>query len=219
MPRFAPRALLFDMDGLLVDSEPLWFEVEVCFVRERGHLWTPEQARACVGRGMAATVTAMGEAFGFPIDVERDAAWIVEGFIARAGELRLKPGGRELLARAKGRAPLGLASSSSSRLIATVLGRLGLEPFFDVVVSGESVPRPKPAPDIFLRTAELLGVPPAGCVVLEDSSAGALAGRAAGMKVLAVPEGSTEGRGFEEVADWVLPDLFAASEVLELPGE
>lgn len=218
MLTFAPRALLFDMDGLLVDSEPLWFEVEASFVRERGHVWTADQWRACTGRGMAATVAAMGEAFGFSIDVERDVAVIVEGFIARAGELRLKPGARELLERARARVPLGLASSSSRRLIAAVLGRLELGPFFDAVVSGETVPRPKPAPDIFLKTAELLGVPPAGCAVLEDSLAGVLAGKAAGMTVLAIPEGSPEGRGFEAAkADWVLPDLFAASEVLDLP--
>jgi beta-phosphoglucomutase-like phosphatase (HAD superfamily) len=210
--------LIFDMDGLLVDSEPLWYEVERSLCRDRGHSWTPEHAAACVGRGMAATLAKMGETFGFPVDLERDAAWVIDSFVGRVGELKLKPGGMELLRAARGKVPLGLASSSSHRLIMAVLDQLALAPVFDAIVSGESVPRPKPAPDIFLRTADLLGVAPASCVVLEDSIAGAQAGRAAGMTVFAVPEGPPEGRGFNELADRVLPDLFAAIDALDFKG-
>src|SRR5688572_1544307 len=157
------------MDGLLVDSEPLWYQVESSLCLERGHVWTPEHAAECVGRGMAATLAKMGESFGFPIDLERDAAWLIDTVISRVADLKLKPGAMELLQIARGKVPLGLASSSSQRLITAVLDRFSLGPVFDAVVSGESVPRPKPWPDIFLRTAELLGVAPAGCVVLEDS--------------------------------------------------
>jgi beta-phosphoglucomutase-like phosphatase (HAD superfamily) len=103
-----------------------------------------------------------------------------------------------------------VASSSPLRLIQAVLRRFELTPRFRAVVSGESVPHPKPAPDVFLRAAAELGVAPARCAVFEDSLAGATAGRAAGMFVIAVPEGPWEGRGFEAVADVVARDLIEA---------
>lgn len=199
----------------MVDSEPLWFEVEKEFARARGFEWTHDLARTCVGRGVPSLLEMMRDTFGVEIHVAQDADFIVNRFIERVGELALKPGCAELLAAAKGKVPLALASSSSPRLIGAVLERFALAPLFDAVVSGESVPRPKPAPDIFLKTAGELGVPPARCVVLEDSPAGAAAGRAAGMIVFAVPEGPPEGRGFDATADAVLPDLFAALALLD----
>jgi mannitol-1-/sugar-/sorbitol-6-/2-deoxyglucose-6-phosphatase len=215
---FAPRALILDMDGLLVDSEPLWFEVERAFARERGADFTLADAHACVGRGMAHTVLWMGETFGFDVDVERDTRALLEAFVARVGELELKPGATTLLDRAAGAVPLALASSSARRLIGAVLDRFDLTRRFAVVISGEEVARPKPAPDIFLSAAGALGVPSAACAVLEDSLPGATAGRAAGMFVVAVPEGPWEGRGFEAVADAIVPDLTAAAVLLGLLG-
>ncbi len=212
--RFSPRALLLDMDGLMVDSEPLWFRVERAFAASRGGDWTEALAHECVGRGMAATLARMGEVFGFPVDEASDSAEIVDRFVARTGELALKPGCRELLHEARGRVKLALASSSAERLIAAVVARFELAPFLDAVVSGESVARPKPAPDVFLRAAAALGVDPAACVVLEDSPAGTSAGRAAGMKVIAVPEGDIGGRIFE--ADAIVADLFEARALLDL---
>jgi HAD superfamily hydrolase (TIGR01509 family) len=211
-----PDALLFDMDGLLVDSEPLWWEVERAFARSRGATWTDDHARACVGRGLAATLEAMRELLEIPVDVERDAAAIIDAFIAHASRLRLKPGGDELIRAAHGRVPLALASSSAQRLIDAVLARFDLGDVFGAVVSGESVAHPKPAPDIFLRAAELLGVDARSSVVLEDSLAGATAGHRAGAFVIAVPEGAWEGRGFEAVADAIVPDLLAARALLDL---
>lgn len=209
-------ALLLDMDGLLVDSEPLWYEVERGFCRDRGFDWTPALAAACIGRGMRATLTAMGERFGFAIDHDRDAAEVTRRFIDRVGELSLKPGAAELLDAARGRVLMALASSSPRRLIEAVVDRFDLRPRLSAIVSGEDVARPKPAPDIFLCAAAELGVEPALCAVLEDSIAGVEAGRAAGMIVVAVPEGSPEGRGFEAVADVVVRDLFAALAWLQL---
>jgi sugar-phosphatase len=205
------------MDGLMVDSEPLWYRVEGDFAAARGGDWTPALARSCVGRGTAHSLRTMSAMFGFPVDVERDVAAIIDAFLLRVGELRLKPGCVELLDAAAG-LPMAVASSSPLRLIEAVLARFALAPRFGAVVSGESVVSSKPAPDIFLRAAAALGVAPAGCVVLEDSLAGATAGRTAGMWVVAVPEGPPEGRGFEAVADRIVPDLFAARAALELPG-
>jgi HAD superfamily hydrolase (TIGR01509 family) len=216
LEKFPPRALILDMDGLMVDSEPLWYRVEGAFCEARGGVWTEELALSLVGRGMLTTLRTMAETFGFPIDVERDARLIVDAFVARVGELELKPGCRELLdAATRARLPLAVASSSPARLITAVLDRFAIAPSFRAVVSGESVARPKPAPDIFLRAAAELGAAPEGCVVLEDSLAGVTAGRAAGMTVIAVPEGRWEGRGFEAVSDAIVPDLHAAWRLLE----
>lgn len=217
MPTPDVSALLLDMDGLLVDSEPLWFEIERSFCRERGFDWTGADASTCVGRGLRATLMAMGERFGFAVDADRDAAWVVDRFVARVGELELKPGAEELLAAAEARGlGLALASSSPRRLVGAVVDRFGLRSRLGSIVTGEDVVHPKPAPDIFLRAAEELGVAAARCAVLEDSPAGATAGRAAGMIVVAVPEGPWEGRGFEAVADVCLPDLRRAAAWLGL---
>jgi mannitol-1-/sugar-/sorbitol-6-/2-deoxyglucose-6-phosphatase len=216
MPVLPPDALILDMDGLLVDSEPLWFQVERAFCRARGFDWTEELAATCVGRGLAATLSAMGERFGFPVEQDRDGAAVVDAFIASVAALALKRGALELLDAAGGRLPAALASSSPRRLIEAVLDRFALRSRFAAVVSGDDVTHLKPAPDIFLRAAAELGVPPARCAVLEDSLAGATAGRRAGMIVVAVPEGPWAGRGFEEVADVCLPDLVEALRWLEL---
>jgi sugar-phosphatase len=213
---FRPGALIFDMDGLMVDSEPLWFAVEKAFCAARGGDWTHAHARACIGRGMAATLRAMGDAFGVDIDIDRDAAIIVEDFIARAPELALKPGCIELLDRARGKVPIAVASSSARGLIDAVLGRFDLAARFDAIVSGEIVAHPKPAPDIFLLAAEKLGVAASACAVLEDSIAGVTAGRAAGMFVIAVPEGDPRDLDFARVSDVVVASLFAASDHLAL---
>lgn len=216
MPKPPLDALLLDMDGLLVDSEPLWFQIERDFCLDRGFDWTEALAAACVGRGLGATLAIMGERFGFAPDPERHGAEVIDRFIASVGDLSLKPGAGALLDAARDALPLALASSSPRRLIEAVVDRFDLRPRLAAIVSGEEVARPKPAPDIFLRAAAELGVSPARCAVLEDSLAGATAGRAAGMIVIVVPEGPWEGRGFEAVAEVIVPDLLHALAWLEL---
>jgi beta-phosphoglucomutase-like phosphatase (HAD superfamily) len=213
---FTPSALVLDMDGLMVDSEPLWFEVEQDFARRHGGAWTAAHAHRCVGRGLAAVIVSMGETLGVEVDVARDTAWLVSAFIERVQSLSLKPGCLALLESARGALPIAVASSSPLRLIEAVLRRFDLEPRFDAVISGESVAAPKPAPDIFLHTARRIGIAPERCAVFEDSIAGATAGRAAGMFVIAVPEGSPEGRGFEAVADVIVADLFEAQRAIRI---
>jgi beta-phosphoglucomutase-like phosphatase (HAD superfamily) len=209
------RALVFDMDGLIVDSEPLWFEVEREFARARGGDFTQELARSCIGRGMAHTLGLMHATFGFRVDVERDAAAIVDLFIDRVGDLALKPGFVELFDEACAHGlPRALGSSSARRLVLATLDRFELRDRFDAVVSGDCVSRPKPAPDIFLEAARRMGVVPAGCVVLEDSLSGVQSARAAGMRVIAVPEHAAAS--FDGLADAVVPDLFAARTLLSL---
>src|SRR5579863_2264941 len=202
------RALIFDMDGLMVDSEPLWFEVLRDFARARGGSFDQALAEQCVGKGLANTLRVMNETFGFGADIEGESAVIVDAFIERVGELSLKNGCVDIVAavqRRPLRLPRAVASSSARRLVLATLGRFGLIERFDAVVSGDSVARPKPAPDIFLLAASHLGVAPSECVVLEDSLAGVEAARAAGMRVVAIPERTDER--FAALADAVVADL------------
>jgi HAD superfamily hydrolase (TIGR01549 family) len=211
----AARALLFDMDGLMVDSEPLWFRVQRDFVQARGGWWTRAEADQCTGRGLANALRVMAEQPGVAIDVERDMRTIVDAFADRVEELELKTGCRDLLAFAGERSvPRAVASSSTQRLIDAVLRRFDLHACFDAVVPGEAVVRAKPAPDIFLAAARRLGVAPADCVVLEDSLAGVEAARAAGMRVVAVPERNDDR--FAALADAVVADLHVARGLLRL---
>lgn len=214
--RFRPRALLVDMDGLLVDSEPLWFRVERAYAAERGADWTAEHAADNVGRGLPTTLANMRAMFGFEVDPARDAEIILDAFVAAVGDLELKRGAAELLADARGRVGLALASSSPRRLVDAVVARFALDRALDTIVTGDDVARTKPAPDVFLLAADRLGVAPRDCVVLEDSPSGATAGRAAGAIVIAVPEGPREGRGFEAVADAIVGDLVEARALLDL---
>jgi HAD superfamily hydrolase (TIGR01509 family) len=215
-PSFSPRALIFDMDGLLVDSEPLWHRVEREFAKDRGGDFTEAMALQCTGQGIGNTILFMGERLGFSVDVERDIVEIVDRFIAHVDGLVLKPGAQEFLDEARGKTRMALASSSPRRLIDAVLGRFVLRDYFEVAVSGQEVARAKPWPDVFLRAAELVGEEPGRCLALEDSLNGAKAARAARMTVIAVPEGDFGGRGFEEVADVVVRDLFEARALVNL---
>ncbi|APR83337.1 Beta-phosphoglucomutase [Minicystis rosea] len=199
----------------MVDSEPLWFAVERDFAAARGADFTHAHAVACTGRGTAYTLRTMSETFGFPVDIAADTRAIMEDFLSRVGELALKPGLLELLDASEGLLPIAVASSSPMRLIRGVLDRFALTARVTAIVSGETVASPKPAPDIFLKAAQDIGISPAACVVFEDSLPGATAGHAAGMCVIAVPEHGTDG--FASVADYIVPDLFAARAVLVLP--
>jgi HAD superfamily hydrolase (TIGR01509 family) len=211
----ACQALLFDMDGLMVDSEPVWFELQSEFVRDRGGIWTRELALRCIGGGLPNALRVIHEVFGFAVDPEADTAWMMDAFVARADRLSLKAGCAEILEGARARGlPRAVASSSTRRLVETALRRFDLLPYFGAVVTGECVTRAKPAPDIFLEAARRLGIPPAGCVVLEDSLAGVRAARAAGMQVIAVPEHTDAA--FEQQATAVVADLHAARELLAI---
>jgi HAD superfamily hydrolase (TIGR01509 family) len=211
-----PRALLFDMDGLMVDSEPLWWRCEGKLAAEHGGVWTLEMARSCMGTGLPNAVAAMRDRLGLPtLEVERGVARLVELFIASLADLELKPGCAELVeAACAAGLRLAVASSSTERLIAAVLARFELGPRFDAVVSGEAVARLKPAPDIFLEAARRLEVAPGDCVVLEDSRAGVTAGAAAGMPVIAVPEWDRES--FAALSPHVVVDLHEARRLLAL---
>ena len=182
------EAVVFDLDGVLLDSEQLWDEVREELARERGGRWHERAQRDMMGMSSPEWSRYMHEVIGLREPPEEVSAEVVR----RMGEryraaLPLLPGARAAVERLEARWPLGLASSSNRPLIDLVLEVSGLGRFFRATVSSEEVAHGKPAPDVFLEAARRLGVAPERCTVVEDSANGILAGRAAGMRVVAIP--------------------------------
>jgi HAD superfamily hydrolase (TIGR01509 family) len=209
-------ATLFDMDGLLIDSEPLWFAVECDLARSLGAEWTHADWLLCVGRGLPNTVRRLADKAGVALDVAEGVALLRQRFVLRLPDLALKPGAPEALAAARSVGRVALATSNTRPLAEAVLARFGLAGAFDAVLTGESVARHKPAPDVFVEAARVLDVPIGACVVLEDSLPGVQAGRAAGAFVVGVPDTHTDREALAaeahltlvslaHVADWLAP--------------
>jgi HAD superfamily hydrolase (TIGR01509 family) len=182
------NAVVFDLDGVLIDSEPVWEEVRRGYVAETGGRWQPDSQQRLMGMSTQEWARYLSLDLGVGRDPDRVAAEVVDRMARRYDErLPLLPGAIEAVRRTAERWPLGLASSSPRRLIGTVLERAGLASLFAVTISTEEVARGKPAPDVYLAVAEKLGVPADTCVAVEDSSNGLRSAHAAGMRVVAVP--------------------------------
>ncbi|AXK31974.1 HAD family phosphatase [Streptomyces armeniacus] len=185
-----PAPVIFDLDGTLVDSEPHYFEAGRRVLAAHGVPgFTWEEHASFIGIGTRETVTTLRERYGIGATVEellaeKNAAYLE---LARSAT-EVFPQMRKLVEqlRAAGH-PMAVASGSSRTAIDTVLGATDLDPLLTVRVSAEEVERGKPAPDVFLAAARLLGAAPADCVVLEDAPPGAEAARRAGMRCVAVP--------------------------------
>lgn len=185
-----PDAALFDMDGLLVDSEPLWTVAEVELAGRFGGAWDDAVKAAVVGTRLDVAVPAILRHFGQPDDadtVHRTSAELLARMVELyADGLPLLPGAADLLSRLRAAGvPVALVSSSYRVLVDAVLST-GLGPF-DLTLSGDEVRRGKPDPEPYLTAAAGLGVSPARCVVLEDAPSGVAAAEAAGCAVVAVP--------------------------------
>ena len=183
-------AVLWDMDGLLVDSEPLWTVAEVALAEELGGRWSDQLKAAIAGTRLDVAVPAILEHYGRPTDLAT-VAWASDWLLQRMVELYaedppLLDGVPELLSVLhEARVPQALVSSSYRVLVDAVLAH-GYGPFA-LSISGDEVTHGKPHPEPYLTAAARLGVDPAHCVVLEDSAAGVLSGEAAGCAVVAVP--------------------------------
>jgi HAD superfamily hydrolase (TIGR01509 family) len=183
-----PQAVVFDLDGVLVDSETAWDEARRDLVRERGGTWRPEATRAMMGMSSVEWSRYLRDELGVAMAPEAISDWVVADLERRYRErLPLFPGATEAVARVGERWPLGLASSANRPIIDLVLAESGMAARFTATVSSEEVARGKPAPDVYLEAARRLAVDPARCVAVEDSSNGLRAAAAAGMKVIAVP--------------------------------
>ena len=181
-------AVLFDMDGLLVDTEPLWLETETEVMARLGAPWTPEDQQALLGGSMARTVGYLLARATRPAPPETVERWMMDGVLARvrAGRVVVRPGVRELLAEvAEAGVPYALVTSSQRAFAEAVLGATGIT--FPLTVCAEDVTTGKPDPEPYLLAAKLLDADPVRCVALEDSPNGVASATAAGCRVLAVP--------------------------------
>jgi len=190
-------AVVFDLDGVIIDSEELWDEVRENLANQRGGRWS-EQAQADM-MGMSSTEWSryMHEVVGLPEPPDEINREVVRGMLDRYSErLPLIDGAVGAVTRLAARWPLGLASSSNRELIDRVLELAGLTPYFKVTVSSEEVENGKPAPDVYLEAARRLGVQPSTGMAIEDSASGIRSAHAAGMQVVAIPN-----RAFPPPAD------------------
>ena len=190
--RAAPglQAVLWDMDGLLVDTEPVWTVAEIELAERLGGEWSDELKARIAGTRLEASVPTILEWYGVeatPEVVADTATWLLDRMVELfATEVRVLPGVRELLAALhEEQVPQALVSSSYRVLVDAVLAH-GFGPFA-VTIAGDEVATGKPSPEPYLLACEQLGVAPKRCVVLEDSSAGVTSGEAAGCRVVAVP--------------------------------
>jgi HAD superfamily hydrolase (TIGR01509 family) len=183
-----PAAVIFDLDGVLMDSEQRWNEAKENLVREAGGRWRDEAPTVMMGMSSPEWSAYLRDALGVPLDadaISRDVVRRMEEGYRR--ELPLLPGAADTVRALAGRWPLGLASSSNREIIDLVLELAGFGDAFRVTVSSEEVEHGKPAPDVYLKAARALGVDPERCVAIEDSSNGLRSAAAAGMTVIAVP--------------------------------
>jgi HAD superfamily hydrolase (TIGR01509 family) len=189
-PGFAakPDAVVFDLDGVLIDSEQRWNEAKEALVRESGGHWRGEAPTVMMGMSSREWSAYLRDDLDVPMDLDaisRDVMRRMEASYRR--ELPLLPGAAEAVQSLADRWPLGLASSSNREIIDLVLELAGFADAFRVTVSSEEVERGKPQPDVYLDVAQRLGADPARCVAIEDSSNGLRAAVAARMAVIAVP--------------------------------
>ena len=184
----SPDAVIFDLDGVLLDSEQRWNEAKEALVKEAGGRWRDDAATAMMGMSSPEWSAYLRDQLMVPLDsdaINREVVRLMEEGYER--DLPLLPGAREAVTALAQHWPLGLASSSNREIIDLALRLAHFDGAFEVTISSEEVARGKPAPDVYLAAARRLGVASESCVAIEDSANGLRAANAAGMAVIAVP--------------------------------
>ncbi|HEY4612647.1 MAG TPA: HAD family phosphatase [Bacteroidota bacterium] len=183
------KAVIFDLDGLLVDSEPVWFQVRTEMFRRFGLRWTDEDQKALMGRSTEAWIVYVGEKLSGRLTREEIVKETLDGMVGyyRAGTVRVMPGAQAALEYCAARYTVGLASGSPHVLIDAALEVNRWRGFFSKVLSSDEVAHGKPAPDAYREIMKRLNVASYESVVVEDSGSGILAGKAAGTSVVAIP--------------------------------
>ena len=182
------EAVIFDLDGVLLGSEQVWDEAREQLAKERGGRWHENAQRDMMGMSSVEWSRYMHDVIGLPEPPEEISREVVERMAKLYREhLPVVPGAREAVERLAARWPLGLASSSNRELIDLALELLGVKHLFKATLSSEEVTRGKPAPDVYLEAARRLGVDPTHAAAIEDSENGIRAAKAAGMRVIAIP--------------------------------
>ena len=204
----AIRAVIFDMDGLMVDSEPLHTEATSLFFQRLGLTFNLDHRPDLVGRKTVESLAILKQKYNLDMaleDIFREREGIFLELVRQ--KLQMRPGLEILLRRLKDAGyPLALASSGYRAYVNLVLEKFHLWDFFQTLVTGDEAQEGKPSPEIFLLAAKRLGVPPTLCLVLEDSEHGVVAAKRAGMQCIAVPNSVTQGRDFS-LADVVVCSL------------
>jgi HAD superfamily hydrolase (TIGR01509 family) len=217
------RAVIFDLDGVLADSEPWWNKIDATLLAEHGVTYRGEHHRNVLGVSYRLAVEFYKKAFGLSIPSEQ--------MMRRRGEIATEffanridpfPATRQVLEELRHMNPpvrLALATSSVSTSARPFLDRHRLTPFFEVIVTGEEVERGKPHPDIYLRAAEKLDVATDACLVIEDSLSGIAAAKAANMRVAAIPDSRfVDRREYESDADYLLRGLSEIPRLIQTGG-
>jgi mannitol-1-/sugar-/sorbitol-6-/2-deoxyglucose-6-phosphatase len=202
-------AVIFDMDGVLVDSESCWYRAAVDFARDAGKTWTEHDHHACMGNAPEEWARYMRERMNLSLSLQDITARVTRGVHAQYEvQLPLLPGAVQAVRAAACSYRVALASGSPSELVDHVMELTGLDKVFQAIVAGNAVKRGKPAPDIYLEAARRIGIIPTRCVGLEDSLNGIRSLKAACMLVIAVPSPSYPlPQEALDAADAALPSL------------
>jgi HAD superfamily hydrolase (TIGR01509 family) len=183
-----PKAVVFDCDGLLMDTEPCWTVAEAELFARRGLPFGAEQKALLIGRSLPAAAAGLADVLGEPGAGPNIAAELLELVAAAVGSsAAAMPGARAVVDAAAAAVPIAVASNSPRALLEAALVRGGFTGTFPVSIAADEIGSPKPAPDMYLRACELLGIAPADTLAFEDSMTGLRSARAAGVRVVGVP--------------------------------